>query len=58
MVQDTLRKNSEVLVRGPLATPLLVVCSDPPILDPSQDIVTACPHYNQTIDKINTMFKV
>ena len=63
--KDTLRKNQEVLVRGPMATPLVVVCSDPPLRHAHTDIVTTCQDSARqdldtafTVTRINTLFKV
>ena len=63
--KDTLRKNQEVAVRGPMATPLVVVCSDPPLRHAHTDIVTTCQDSARqdldtafTVRRINTLFKV
>ena len=56
--RDTLRKVSQKYFHGPMPTPMLVVCSDPPQWDSSVEIVTPCPKTNITMRKFYTSFKV
>ena len=60
--KETLVKSSEIKWTGPLPTPMVVICSDPPHkeLEEEEDIVTACHDDAESVSvrKITTMFKV
>ena len=61
--KDTVTKSSEIFIKEEFLTATIVICSDPPNLDISQDIVQQTSHDGtnftlKSLPKMKTIFKV